>query len=54
MIFKVYNEEAENGFIIVDSIRELADVCNTTTSEARKAFYNGVSVINGYNVITYK
>ena len=54
MIFKVYNEELDNGFIIVESIKELADVCNTTPNEARKAFYNSVTVINGYDVITYR
>lgn len=54
MIFKVYNPETDNGFIIIESIKELAEVCNTTPNEAKKAYYNSVTVINGYDVIAYR
>lgn len=53
MIFKVYNEELESGFIMIESIKELADVCGVTKEEARKAYYRKAMVLNGYEVINY-
>ena len=49
MLFKVYDGETSLFF---ESIAELADFCEATHEEARRAYYKGVAILNGYEVIS--
>ena len=48
MLLKVYEGETALFFT---TIAYLADFCEVTRQEARKAYYKNMTVLNGYQVI---
>ena len=50
MLFKIYQGETALFFT---TIAALADFCEVTRQEARKAFYGNVTILNGREVINY-
>ena len=51
MLFKVYEGATPLFF---ESIAALADFCEVTRQEARKAYYKRVTTLNGREVINVK
>lgn len=50
MLFKIYQDDTALFF---ESIAALADFCEVTREQARKAFYGNVTILNGREVINY-
>ena len=48
MLFKIYDGDVALFFT---TIAALADFCEVTRQEARKAYYQGAAILNGREVI---
>lgn len=49
MNFKVYNQDG--SFLVVNSMRNLAELTGATKEQAQKIYYKGAGYINGFEVI---